>query len=444
MTGITTELIIIAVLLVLNGIFSMSELAIVTAKRVRLEHRAERGHAGAKAALALAANPGEFLSTVQVGITLVGVIASVYGGATIASVLAVRLSGVPWIGPHAEVAALTIVVAVITYLSVILGELVPKRIAIGNPERIAMLVAQPMHTVSRIGSPLVRLLTGSTQLILRIFGVKGMPEPGLTEEEIHAVIEQGAESGVVPVVEHEIVENVFRLGDRHVSAVMTARTDVEWIDIEADPDEIRTVIERERLDWLLVCSGDIENVRGIAHAGDLLAQCLAGKPVSLAGVLEEPVYVATTMPVFKLLELFRESKKRVAIVLDEYGGIDGVVSLTNILSGLVGASTVDARRDSPTMIRTDDGWVADGTLDIDVLADALDLPGLETPARRDFRTLAGLIMERSGRVPGVGDIVLISGFEFRIESMDGRRIAKVRINRLAPPLHRSTVPPEKR
>jgi putative hemolysin len=430
--SIGTELVIIAVLLILNGIFSMSELAIVTAKRVRLEHRADQGHAGAKAALALAANPGEFLSTVQVGITLVGVIASVYGGATIAEVLAIRLAMVPWIAQHAQAAALAIVIAVITYLSVIIGELVPKRIAIGNPERVAMIVARPMRAISRIGSPLVRLLTGSTQLILRLFGVKGMPEPGLTEDEIHAVIEQGAEAGVVPVAEHEIVENVFRLGDRRVSAVMTARTDVEWIDIEASPIEIRAVIERERLDWLLVCSGDIETVRGIVYAGDLLAQCLGGQPVSLASVLEEPLYVATTMPVFKLLETFRATKKRVAIVLDEYGGIDGVASLSNILSGLVGTSTVDSRRDSPSLARRPDGtWVADGSLDIDVVAEALDLPGLETPARRDYRTLAGLIMERSGRVPTVGDIVLISGFEFRIESMDGRRIAKVRINRMA-------------
>jgi len=430
--SIGTELVIIAVLLILNGIFSMSELAIVTAKRVRLEHRAEQGHAGAQAALALAANPGEFLSTVQVGITLVGVIASVYGGATIAEVLAIRLAMVPWIAQHAQAAALAIVIAVITYLSVIIGELVPKRIAIGNPERIAMIVARPMRAISRIGSPLVRLLTGSTQLILRLFGVKGMPEPGLTEDEIHAVIEQGAEAGVVPVVEHEIVENVFRLGDRHVSAVMTARTDVEWIDIEADPAEIRSVIERERLDWLLVCSGDIENVRGIVYAGDLLAQCLGGQPVSLASGLEEPLYVATTMPVLKLLETFRATKKRVAIVLDEYGGIDGVASLSNILSGLVRTATVDSRRESPALVRRPDGtWVADGSLDIDVVGEALDLPGLETAARREYRTLAGLIMERSGRVPTVGDIVLISGFEFRIESMDGRRIAKVRISRMA-------------
>ncbi|HEY9225524.1 MAG TPA: hemolysin family protein [Gemmatimonadaceae bacterium] len=430
MSSIITELVIIGVLLILNGIFSMSELAIVTAKRVRLEHHADRGNAGAKAALALATNPSEFLSTVQVGITLVGVIASVYGGATIAAVLAARLSAVPWLAEHAQAASLFIVVAVITYLSVIVGELVPKRIALGSPERVAMIVARPMRAISRIGSPLVRLLTGSTQLILRLFGVKGMPEPGLTEDEIHAVVEQGAESGVVPIVEHEIVENVFRLGDRHVSAVMAARTDVEWIDIDSDADDIRAVIEQQRPDWLLVCSGNIETVRGIVYASDLLAQCLTGKSISLQTVLDEPLYVATTMPVFKLLSLFRETKKRVAIVLDEYGGIDGVVSLGDILSGLVGAPTLSTSRESPTLTRAaESGWIADGSIDIDILAEAIDLPGLDTPARRDYRTLAGLIMERSGRVPNVGDIVSISGFTFRIQSMDGRRIDKVRIDR---------------
>jgi putative hemolysin len=428
MSGILVEVVIIAVLLVLNGIFSMSELAIVAAKRIRLEHQAERGDAGARAALAIASNPSEFLSTVQVGITLVGVIASVYGGATIAEVLAGRLETVPWLAEHAEAAALTIVVATITYLSVIIGELVPKRIALGNPERVAAIVARPMRLISRIGSPLVRLLTGSTQLILRLFGLKGLPEPGLTEEEIHAVIEQGAESGVVPEVEHEIVENVFRLGDRHVSSVMTARPDIEWVDVNATPQEIRDILREGWKDWVLVCEDDVETIRGIVHASSLLSQCLDGHALGFAGVLEQPIYVPATTPVFKLLDHFREQKKQVAVVLDEYGGIDGIVTLTNILSDLVGTPTSDPQAAAPTVTRNPDAsWTADGGIDIHDLAEQIGVDALDAGTHHSYRTLGGFLMAASGRVPKVGDAIKVPGFTFRVEAVDGRRIERVRI-----------------
>lgn len=431
MSEIATELVIIAVLLILNGIFSMSELAIVAAKRVRLERMAEGGSAGAKTALALAANPAEFLSTVQVGITLVGVIASVYGGATIAEQLALRLGEVSWLDRHANTAALVIVVAAITYLSVLLGELVPKRVALGAPERVAVVVSRPMSLVARLGSPIVRLLTGSTQLILRLFGVRGMPEPGLTEDEIHAVIEQGAESGVVPEIEHEIVENVFRLGDRHVSAVMVARPDVEWVDIQADARAIREAVGGRHFDWLLVCEGDVETVRGCAHAGALLSQCLDGRPLDLAAVLEEPLYVPATTGVFRLLARFRESKRQIAVVLDEYGGVDGVVTLDDILTGLVGGASAEARGGAPpSLVRNPDGsWTAAGAVDIDEVNDALGLGDVGVASRRGYHTLAGFLMTRSGRVPKVGDVLHIASFDFHIEAVDGRRIERVRIER---------------
>jgi putative hemolysin len=428
MSEILLELVIIAVLLVLNGIFSMSELAIVASKRVRLERHAERGDPGARAALALAANPSDFLSTVQVGITLVGVIASVYGGATIAEQLAIPLATVPWLTNHAEAAALVIVVAGITYLSVIIGELVPKRIALGNPERVAALVARPMKIVSRVGSPLVRLLTGSTQLILRLFGVRGMPEPGLTEEEIHAVIEQGAETGVVPEVEHEIVENVFRLGDRHVSAVMTPRPDIEWIDATATPADIRAAIGVSARDWLLVCDGEIERVLGLVRTGDLLVQCLDGKAINLSEVLREPLYVPMTTPVFQLLGLFREKRRDVAVVLDEYGAIEGVASMANIADGLVGAPSSDASERAPSIVENKDGtWTADGDVEIADVEAVLDLPGLDLAPRRNYRTLAGFILARLGSIPSVGQSVDAHGWRFEVGAMDGRRIERIEI-----------------
>ena len=427
MSTIVTELIIIAVLLLLNGIFSMSELAIVAAKRVRLERQADRGSKGARVALDIAANPGDFLSTVQVGITLVSVIASVYGGATIAEQLAVSLASVSWIGEHAEAWALAIVVAIITYLSVIIGELVPKRIALGNPERVAGIVARPMKMVSKIVSPLVRLLTGSTQLVLRLFGIRGMPAPGLTEDEIHAVIEQGAETGVVPEVEHEIVENVFRLGDRLVSSVMVARPDIPWIDIEATPTAISKSLGDATRSWLLVCDGDPDTVLGIAHAGDLLSQYLNGQAVSLRDALEEPLFVPASMPVFMLLETFRTKGRDVAIVLDEYGGVEGVVAMENIVSGVLGRrGSVEMTAEIPTIAPQPDGtWIADGGIDMEDVEHALDIPPQHVKPRRGYRTLGGFIMSRLGHLPKTGDSILASGYRFRVDSIDGRRIERV-------------------
>jgi putative hemolysin len=271
-------------------------------------------------------------------------------------------------------------------------------------------------------------------VILRLFGLKGLPEPGLTEDEIHAVIEQGAESGVVPEVEHEIVENVFRLGDRHVSSVMTARPDVEWIDVHATPEEIRNILREGWKDWVLVCEDDVETVRGIVHAGSLLAQCLDGNVLSFAGVLEQPLYVPATTPVFKLLEQFREQKKQVAVVLDEYGGVDGIVTLTNILSDLVGTSTSDPQTVAPSVTcNPDASWTADGSIDIQDVADAIGVDALDAGTPHTYRTLAGFLMAASGRVPKVGDAITVPGFTFRVEAVEGRRIERVRIETASKP-----------
>lgn len=428
MSGIVAEILIIILLLGLNGIFAMSELSIVAAKRVRLEQRAQRGDAGAEAALVIAGNPGEFLATVQVGITLVGVIASAYGGATIAEQLALPLASVSWIGERAEAVALGIVVAGITFASVIIGELVPKRVALGNPERVAAIVARPMRILSRIASPLVRLLTASSQGILRLLGMRGVPEPGLTEEEIHAVIEQGAESGVVPELEHTIVENVFRMGDRQVASIMTSRLDVEWLDVNATAAEIQRGIEGR--EWVLVCDGDLERVLGSLHASELLTQCLAGAPLSLRARLRQPLFVPTSTPVFRLLEMFRDPKYDVAVVLDEYGSVAGIASRDDIIAGVLG--TAAAPVEAPAIRDHGDGsWTADGDADIRDVVAAIDLPHLDAGSRRGYRTLAGYVLSSLGRLPSVGDEYRTADATFRVEAMDGRRIDTVRITRTA-------------
>jgi putative hemolysin len=309
---------------------------------------------------------------------------------------------------------------------------VPKRIALGNPEAVAAIVARPMKFVSRVGSPLVRLLTGSTQVILRLFGVRGMPEPGLTEEEIHAVIEQGAEAGVVPEVEHEIVENVFRLGDRLVSSVMIARRDMPWIGVAATHADIRGSLGEAARSWVVVCDGDPDTVLGIAHAGDLLTQCLDGRPISLSDALEEPLFVPASTPVFRLLQTFRARGREVAIVLDEYGGVEGVASMDDIVNGVLGRRTslkIDMAEIPAITLQADGSWIAGGAIDIDDVVDVLDLRQLQAKTRRGYRTLGGFIMARLGHLPAEGEAVTESGFTFRVESVDGRRVEQVRIVR---------------
>lgn len=430
MSIIALEIAVIFLLLVVNGLFSMSELAVVTAKRIRLEGRAERGDRGAEAALRLAEHPTQFLSTVQVGITLVGVFTGAFGGATLTSVLSARLERVAWIGDKSEGVALAIVVLGITYLSLIIGELVPKRIALSNPERVASLVSRPMAFLARAGRPFVALLTGSTNLILRALHLGQAPEPGLTEDEIHAVIEQGAESGVVPQVEHEIVESVFRLGDRSAEAIMVPRTSLEWVDLATPEPELRAELASTRRQWFLVCEESIEQVIGIASAGDILAIVLEGRPLDLRAVVSEPLYIPGSTPVFQLLELFRSSRAQVAVVLDEYGGVDGLVTLDKIIAELVGEiPRGETAEPYPAITRAEPGaWLVPGIATIDEVCEELDIDRApESEGARGYRTVGGMLLSQLGRIPVVGDAVEWSGFRWTVELMSGRRVERVRI-----------------
>ena len=435
MSSIVNELLVIALLILANGVFAMSEMAVVAARKVRLQQRADEGDERAKAALALAQAPEQFLSTVQAGITLVGILAGAYAGATIAENLAaVIVAAVPQVEPYAQGIALGLVVAAITFLSLILGELVPKRIALNHPETIASWVARPMTWLAKVGGPIVALLTNSTNLLLRLFGIKAQAEQQLTEDEIKAVISQGAETGVIAEAEETIVQRVLQLGDTRVAAIMTPRPDIEWIDQDASPEELREFLASHPHTQFVVCQGSLDNVLGIVWSKDLLPFALRGKPIDLKGLIREPLFVPDSMPAVKLLESFRSSHKHVALVTDEYGAIEGLVTSTDLLVALVGALPVDASEATGGFVQRADGSVlVDGSAAIEDVMTRFSIESLPEGEAGAYHTMGGFVMARLGRVPKAADVFDWGGLRFEVVDMDGRRIDKVLVMQPADP-----------
>lgn len=433
MSAVWTEVLVILLLLVANGIFAMSEIAVVAAKKIRLQQRADEGDHRARAALELAREPAQFLSTVQVGITLVGVLAGAYGGATIAEPLAVALAGFPELAPYAEVLALGLVVAVITFLSLIIGELVPKNIGLRNPETIASWVARPMMWLSRIGGPIVKLLTGVTTLVMRLFGLTGSVAPGLTEDEIRALIAEGAESGAIEAAESTVVHRVFQLGDQRVSALMTPRVDIEWIDVDATLQALRDFLASHSYQQFIVCQGDLDNVVGTVRAADLLPVMLKGDHIDLRTLTKEPLFVPDSMRGFPLLEAFRASHKHVAIVMDEFGAVEGLVTSTDLLEALVGELPADASEAAgPFVQRADGSWLVDGSASMEEVSAKFELPPLPEEEAGAYHTIGGFVMARLGRVPECADRFDWGGLRFEVVDMDGRRVDKVMVTPMAP------------
>ena len=331
MSSIIFEILILFVLITANGIFSMSEMAIISSRKVRLQQMANQGDAKAKAALELAEAPNRFLSTVQVGITLIGILTGAFGGATIADKLALYVEMIPALAPYSRAIAFGMIVLTITYLSLIVGELVPKRLALNNPERIAASVAIPMRVLAAGAYPVVHLLSASTDLVLRILGIGPSTEPQVTEEEIKVLIEQGTEAGTFEEAEQDMVQRVFRLGDRPVNALMTPRPDIVWLDLEDSAEQNRHKMMDSSHSRFPVCQGGLDNVLGVMHVTDLLARTLSGQPLDLTISLRQPVFVPESTRGLKILELFKQTGIHVALVVDEYGVIQGLVTLNDVL-----------------------------------------------------------------------------------------------------------------
>ena len=408
----------------------MSEIAVVAARKVRLQQRAEEGDERAKTALALAHDPNKFLSTVQFGITLVGVLAGAYGGATIAEKLAVPIAEFPQLAPYAEGISLGLVVTVITVMSLIIGELVPKRIGLNNPEAIASWVARPMILLSKIGGPVVHMLTAATNLVLRVFGIKGEAEPNLTEDEIKALISQGAETGAVGATEENIVQRVFQLGDQRVAAIMTPRPDIEWIDVDATEEELREFLASHAHTQFVVCHGGLDEVLGIVRSADLLPLAFKGARIDLRSLTKEALFVPDSMPAVQLLESFRGSHKHVALVMDEYGAVEGLVTVTDLLTAIVGELPADASEAVGAFVsRADGSWLVEGSAPMEEVATHFGMDALPEDEAGAYHTIGGFVMARLGRVPRTADHFEWGGLKFEVMDMDGRRIDKVLVMR---------------
>ena len=429
MTYIVFEVGVILMLIVANGAFAMSELAIVSARKTRLRQAAESGDAGSRIALDLAENPNRFLSTVQVGITVVGTLAGVYGGATIAKHLAEYLRLVPALAPHAEGIGLAVMVVSISYLSLIFGELAPKRLALSNPERIAAVVARPLRLLSILVVPLIRFLGWSTELVLRAFGAREMRSTAVSEEEIQLLVRESAEAGAIEAAERDMVRRVFRLNDYPARVLMTPRMDMVWVDVNEPIESLRRKVLESPHSRFPVCDGSPDEVLGVVQAKDLLGHDLVGRPLDIRGLVRVPLFVFEGMTGSRVLEQFRASGMPMAIVLDEYGSVEGLLTLNDILEALVG--DIPEPGDSPdsrAIQRADGSWLIDGTLPIAELRDRVSLPPL--PAG-DYGTLAGFVLLKLGRIPNIADRFDWAGHTFEVVDMDGNRIDRVLISELS-------------
>ena len=451
-SGLLIEGLLILVLITANGIFSGSEIAVVSARKVRLEQQAERGNRKAGAALKLANAPNDFLSTVQIGITLIGILSGAVGGATIAQRLEPLLASVPWIGRSAQGVSVALVVGVITYLSLVIGELLPKRIALNDPEAIACAVAGPMRALSRFSAPVVRLLGSSTEALLRLMGIRDSGEPDLTEDEIKALIRQGAEAGVFEHAEHSMVQRVFRLGDRPIRAFMTPRTEINWLDAEASPlEQLETVIGSNH-SRLPVGRGSLDACEGVLRTSQFLVaerlsrtgreptepphspqlpQLEAGGPVALEQLLQPPLYVAETMRALAVIERFRESGSHIALVTDEFGGIEGLVTVTDLMEAIVGDLPSAEDEEDPSVVQREDGsWLVDGLLEFEAFKELVGRTSLAGEGSGDFHTLGGFTMHHLGHIPRSGELFNIDGLRLEILDMDGNRVDKVLVTLL--------------
>jgi putative hemolysin len=433
MFSFSVEILIVLLLIIANAIFVMSEMAVVSVRKVRLQQIANQGDVNARVALHLANDPNQFLGTVQIGITLLAILSGAFGESVFSKHFSPLLSFIPWLAPYSEAIASILAVLVITYLTLVIGELVPKRLALNNPERIASAVASPMQMLSLVTSPVVQLLSASTEMVLRLLGTRPSTEPLVTEEEIRTLIEQGTEAGTFEEAEQDMLNRVFRLGDRRISALMTPRPDIIWLDLDDSAEVNRQTMIDNPHSQFPVCQGELDNVLGIIHVNDLLSRCLTNDPLDLTIALRRPLYVPESTPGLKILELFKQSGTHFAIVVDEYGVIQGLVTLNDILEEIVGDIASIDELDEPQAVQREDGsWLVDGMLPVEEFFELFEIEQLPSSQRGNYHTMGGFVVTQLGRIPNAADHFEWRGMRFEVMDMDGNRVDKVLVLPVAP------------
>lgn len=429
---LTIAIAVVLLLVVLNGLFAMTELAVVSSRKSKLQSRAERGDRGARAALKLSEEPTQFLSAVQVGITLIGILAGAYGQATIAGELdRILETSFPALAPYSEIASTALVVVLITYVSLIVGELVPKRLALIFPETIASKMAAPISTMALVMKPFVLLLTASTSGILKVMGVKDRDGSDVTQEEVQSILAEGTSAGLIEPEEQEMIEEILRLGDRAVRVAMTPRHEVFWIALD-DPEEVlreeirtcpysRIVVARE---------SDVDNPLGVVHKKDMLDALLTDGAYDIEKLVAEPAFIPQSTSVLKALEILKGSKVHMAFVVDEYGAFEGVVTATDLLEMIAGDFNESHDEQDLSIRKREDGsWAVDGQADLDELGDEL---GEDFGEHESFHTVAGLVLHHLSRLPHEGEILQLGRFEVEVIDMDDRRIDKLLFRAIIP------------
>lgn len=418
--NISSEIIIILLLILINGALAMSEAALIASRKAKLQQMVNDGDKSAATTLELLKTPNTFLSTIQIGITLIGVLSGAVGGATIAESLAISLSALPYVGEYSESIALGIVVIIITILSIWLGELVPKRLGINSPERIAKVVAGPMIFISTLFSPIVKSMSGATEFALTLFGIKPTNEPPITEEELQVLIDQGTQAGIFEEAEQDMVEGIFSLGDTRVYSVMTPRTEIVWLDVNDSMEDIQEKVNGSPYSRFPVRQDSLETIVGIVKSRDLLSAMLSNKAINLKELARPAFFIPETMLASRALEVLKKNNTEMLLVIDEFGGVQGLLTINDILEEIVGV----LEGDEPQATQRQDGsWLLDGMLEVDEFKEIFHLNDL--PHEDEYETLSGFVMTSLGRVPQPADHFEWNNLRFEVMDMDGRRVDKV-------------------
>lgn len=422
------EILIIIFLILLNGIFSMSEIALVSSRKFKLESAAKKGNINAKKALELSNNPNTFLSTVQIGITLIGILTGIFSGDKMTSSIKALVENIEYFRPYSNSIAVFLVVMIITYLSIVFGELIPKRIGLAFPESIAAFVARPMSFLSTITKPFIWLLTKTNNVVLKLFGFEDQLEANATEEEIKSIIQDSAESGVIRQIEHGIVQRVFSLGDRKVAELMTHRSALIWLDITDNLDVVKKKIATEVHSIYPVANGDLDKLAGIISVKDLFPQNLTQETFHLKNFVKKPLVVHENTPVYNILEQFKHHRLHNAVIVDEYGAIQGMITMDDVVDALIGDATEYNQLDYQIIARDKNSWLADGQFPFFEFLNYFGLPEDEN-LTDNFNTLGGLLLAHLHHIPEAGEKIGWKDFSFEVMDMDGRRIDKILITK---------------